>query len=541
MALKHPKQKAIVVTKGRDSLGHMRHSHITYEDLDSRADELARGLLQSGYAPGTRAAMMIPPSLELFICTFALFRANIAPVFIDPGIGVKNFGKCIEEADPDYFMGINKAHLARHILRWRPGKWKKTLTVGKNLFGCTDSFAKASARGRTESSTTLPKSLPDIAAILFTSGSTGIPKGAIYTHENFRAQIDALGRAFDIEPGEIDLCTFPLFALFAPALGMTAVIPEMDFTRPAQVDPHKIFLAAKTFQVTNMFGSPALLKKLSQHSSSADKSFTSLRRVISAGAPVPASTMTALKAILPESCPIYTPYGATESLPVAITSSDSLLHSDIQKRTATGSGVCVGHPVPSIKVRIIRVTDEPIDTWSDDLLCSQGEIGEITVLGPQVTASYFGRPQANLLAKIDDSGRTVHRMGDLGYLDSEGRLWFCGRKTHRVAVEPGRDIYTIPGESIFNQNKDVSRSAIVGLSRTGKYKSPVLCVETLVPLSKQRRQKLTEELLNEGKKFPETKDINRVLFHKSFPVDIRHNSKIFREKLAIWAEKEIRH
>ena len=77
-----------------------------------------------------------------------------------------------------------------------------------------------------------PVAIDEPAAILFTSGSTGPPKGAIYTHGILNAQVDIIRELFDIEPGEVDLCTFPLFALFAPALGMTSIVPEMDPTRP---------------------------------------------------------------------------------------------------------------------------------------------------------------------------------------------------------------------------------------------------------------------------------------------------------------------
>ena len=125
----------------------------------------------------------------------------------------------------------------------------------------------------------------DIAAILFTSGSTGVPKGAVYTHGNFLAQVELLKETYGIEPGEIDLPTFPLFALFDPALGMSAVIPEMDPTRPANVDPEKILGAIQRYGVTNTFGSPALLHRVGSYGAAHGVKLPTLRRVISAGAP----------------------------------------------------------------------------------------------------------------------------------------------------------------------------------------------------------------------------------------------------------------
>src|SRR5262249_23718103 len=99
-----------------------------------------------------------------------------------------------------------------------------------------------------------------MAAILFTSRRTGPPHGAVYPHDILNAQVDLIRALCAIEPGEIDLCTFPLFALFAPALGMTAIVPDMDPTRPALADPAKLVETIEDFGVTNLFGSPALLR-----------------------------------------------------------------------------------------------------------------------------------------------------------------------------------------------------------------------------------------------------------------------------------------
>src|SRR5205823_7796383 len=121
----------------------------------------------------------------------------------------------------------------------------------------------------------------ETAAILFTSGSTGIAKGVVYTHGIFAAQVNYLKKVYGIEPGEVDLSTFPLFALFAPALGMTAVVPDMDPTRPARVDPAKIVAAVEDWGVTNLFGSPALLNAVSRWGAQHGIKLPSLRRVIS--------------------------------------------------------------------------------------------------------------------------------------------------------------------------------------------------------------------------------------------------------------------
>ena len=128
---------------------------------------------------------------------------------------------------------------------------------------------------------------------------------------------------FDIEPGEISLPTFPPFALFDPALGMTTVVPIMDPTRPAEADPEKLIEAINRFKVTNVFGSPALLNTLSNYCVEHRVRIESVTRVISAGAAVPIRTIRRMQKSLYQDAEIHTPYGATECLPVSSISANN--------------------------------------------------------------------------------------------------------------------------------------------------------------------------------------------------------------------------
>jgi acyl-CoA synthetase (AMP-forming)/AMP-acid ligase II len=155
-----------------------------------------------------------------------------------------------------------------------------------------------------------------------------------------------------------------------------------------------------------------------------------------------------------------------------------------------------------------------------------------------VTRAYHGRPAATALAKVAGTNGTVwHRMGDLGYRDDRGRLWFCGRKAHRVTT-PAGPLDTIPVEAVFNTHPLVHRSALVGVGPPGK-QTPVLCVEVEPAAHGTDRTALTSELLAIGAKHEHTRDVTAVLYHPSFPVDVRHNAKIFREKLAAWAATRV--
>ncbi len=549
MARREPHRLAVVVPSGRDRSGRVRYSHFTYRQLDQDSDEIACGLQAIGIARGARSVVMVRPGLDFFSLVFALFKAGVVPVLIDPGIGLRSLGRCCHEAAPEVFIGIPRAIWAQKVLGWGRKSVRQIIQVGKAPapFGRPPALSLDEVRqrgrvsrdqGRSSNPRVNSFSPTEAAAILFTSGSTGPPKGAVYTHAIFQAQVDLIRTVFAIEPGEIDLCTFPLFALFAPALGMTAIVPDMDPTRPAHADPARLFEAIEDFGVTNLFGSPALLRRLGSDDGDAVPTLSTLKRVISAGAPVSARILEQLAPRLVFPAEIHPTYGATESLPVAVLGSREILD-DTRQLTDIGKGVCVGRPVDGIEARIIQIRDDPIPTWSDDLLVSHGEVGEIVVAGPVVTREYFNRPEATLLAKIfdPDRQRLYHRMGDLGYLDDRGRLWFCGRKSHRVTLD-GETLLTIPCEAIFNSHPEVSRSALVGATIRDQV-VPVICIETSRRLARAERNRLRQELLDRASGFAHTDRIRTILFHRSFPVDIRHNAKIFREKLAIWASRRL--
>jgi acyl-CoA synthetase (AMP-forming)/AMP-acid ligase II len=539
MAEAQPQTLAIAQPFGRDRHGRIRYRHYTYRELNAESDALARGLEQIGIRRGTRTVLMVTPSLEFFALTFALFKVGAVLVLVDPGMGTKNLGVCLAEARPEAFVGIPKAHLARVLLGWGRESLRVCVTVGRRLgWGGWTLEQVRRMSGDNRVSVLAPTRSDETAAILFTSGSTGVAKGAVYTHGIFAAQVESLRRLYGIEPGEVDLPTFPLFGLFGPALGMTSIIPEMDATRPAHVDPRKILDAIRFFGVTNLFGSPALIQRVGRYAAAHGVKLPTLRRVISAGAPVPWQAIQRFAALLADGVQVHTPYGATESLPVCSIGSDEVLR-ETRLRTAEGAGVCVGRPVAGMTVKIIRITEEPIPTWSDELELPAGDIGEIVVRGPVVTASYWNRPEATALAKIADPihGGFYHRMGDVGYVDTSGRVWFCGRKSQRV-ITAGGTLFTVPCEGVFNAHPAVYRTALVGVPRDGA-NEPVLCVEREKEAVSSSEETLRRELLALGARHAHARAIRTILFHSGFPVDIRHNAKIFREKLALWAARRL--
>ena len=536
MAHKQPYTRAVVCPLRQNRYKGLAYTHLTFRQLDRESDCLAHGLLRYGIKRGTRTILMVKPGLDFFVLIFALFKVGAVPVVVDPGMGMKRMLNCLAESKASAFIGIS---LAQAIRVCAPKYFKSiniSVTVGKRWFWrgprLTDlrrSPWKPFPMANTQKDET--------AAILFTTGSTGPAKGVVYTHGIFDAQVRHIKNRFDITPGEIDLPTFPLFALFDPALGMTAVIPDMDPTKPAQVNPERIIELILNHGVTNMFASPALLNRVGRYGQEHTIKLPSLKRVISAGAPALPDNLERFSQMLDPETEIFPGYGATEAMPVSVMGSHEILQKTRQL-SEQGYGICVGRVLPNLKVRIIQISDEPISQWSDNLVVPDGEIGEITLKGDLVTHRYFERKRDDLHSKIEESTSVWHRMGDLGWIDTENRLWFCGRKSHRVLTAQ-QTLFTIPCEAIFNRHPAVFRSALIGVGPRPKQK-PVVCIELEKRRQKKTKQKITEELMALAKESVLTQEIDTILYHKSFPVDIRHNSKIFREKLTTWAEARVR-
>jgi acyl-coenzyme A synthetase/AMP-(fatty) acid ligase len=427
---------------------------------------------------------------------------------------------------------------ASKILRSSFKTIKCAVTVGTSSLltpHCTDDFIKQ-YKGNYPVRQTNPE---DTAAILFTTGSTGPAKGVVYRHRMFEAQVQQLMQYYGIEENEVELPAFPLFALFSPALGVTCVIPDMDPTRPAQVNPANIVEAVNTWQVTNTFGSPSIWRKVTEYCVREGIKLPSLRRVLMAGAPVPLEVLGRFTQILGPAGETHTPYGATETLPTTNACGSDILKPENVKKNREGRGTFVGQPLPGMQVKIIKIVDDVITNFDEKLLLPQGQIGEIIATGPVTTYNYFSLEKATKKAKIAEGETIWHRMGDTGYFDEDNNLWFCGRMAHRV-ITGEETLFTIPCETIFNNHSAIFRSALVGIGKKGQ-QEPVIIVEPhgkFWPETDKHKKELVAELLDLGQEKAHTKNIKKVLFCRELPTDIRHNAKIFREKLAKWAAEQ---
>ena len=520
MAAAQPGTPALKIPRGRTADGAIDYLTLTFAELDAEVAVWGARLSAAGIRRGDRTLVMVRQGLPLIAAVFALFRIGAVPVVIDPGMGLKSFLACVARSRPRALVGIPLARVLSRIFR---GSFRSVAVRVPASGSLTARLTPAGASAPAATASAICAA-SDLAAILFTSGSTGAPKGVCYEHGMFEAQVRLIRQTYDIRPGEVDLPLLPVFALFNPALGMTTIVPEIDPRRPAAFDPAKIVQAIRQENVTNSFGSPVLWRKIGEHCRAHAITLPTLRRVLCAGAAVPAELWENARTFLPAGR-LHSPYGATEALPVASIASDEIVPDSVR-------GACVGWPVAEVAMRIIAPVDGPLVSLAVARILPAGETGEIIVRGPVVTKTYDALPEATVQAKIFDGAHVWHRMGDCGYVDATGRLWFCGRKVERVETAAG-PLHTEPCEQVFRRHAVARRCALIGLGEPGR-QQPALVVETK-GRDPFHLETLAKDLRALGRTHAHTAGITRFYFREKFPVDVRHNAKIHRLTLARWA------
>ncbi|MEI6794681.1 MAG: fatty acid CoA ligase family protein [Verrucomicrobiota bacterium] len=505
--------------------GKVTHEARSFRQLDQASDAAAEHFSRSGITHGTRVLLAVRPGHDLIVGMFGLLKLGAIPVAIDPGMGWSAILDCVHRSRPTALVGVRSASLLSRLPFAAFRTLRHRVTVGGSAW-----------RQALATTNPTPRPLADVspdtlAAVLFTSGSTGAPKGVCYTHGMFDAQIELVRSTYGIVPGETDMAMLPLFALFNPALGTTTVTPLLDPSRPLAADPAPLVAALLSEKVTCSFGSPAIWSKVADHCEARGIELPDLRRLLIAGAPVSGELLAKLRAIAPN-CVIHTPYGATECLPVTTIAADELW-GVARELALLGQGTCVGRAVSGVEIRVIKEVDGSIATLGDSKLCAAGEIGEIIATGPSVTREYDGLPEATRAAKIADGDRIWHRMGDLGALDSSGRLFFLGRRVEKVRTPEG-DLPTESIEPAFRQHPHVFRCALIGIGVTPR-QTGALVVEPRsghFPETEAARARFIKELRELARINPQADRIREIVFQRALPVDVRHNAKIHRLQLA---------
>jgi acyl-CoA synthetase (AMP-forming)/AMP-acid ligase II len=493
----------------------------SFAALWERADRISAGLGGAGLSPGDRVIVMIPMSLELYAVLLGLLKLGVVAVFVDPWIGRKQIAAFAAFADPRGFAGIGKSHLLR-LLDGRLRRIPVTLTTGGKLFRWPARLSLGDLESKAGDGRVHPVTGDDPALITFTSGSSGLPKGTNRTHRFLTAQHGALKHEFPADDRDVDMPMFPVFALNNLALGISSVVPRMDFGRVAEVDPSVILRQMRDHGVTTSTASPPFFDRLATHVEAHRESRPRLRRILTGGAPVADDQLRLWQRSFPGT-EILVVYGSTEAEPVAHIHAAERLKatSDIRPDSP---GFCVGLPTDKVRTRVIRIVPGQV-TPGDDLDVAEHDVGELCVTGDHVCKDYFRNPDAVRQNKLVESDGTVwHRMGDTGYFDRRGRFWLVGR-VHSTIVRGGVAVHP----QILEQSADpgdsrIRRVAAVGLPDAELGERVVLVLETSA--ENGLRGEVEERVKQSGQIVDDI-----VLTSEPLPVDPRHNSKIDYAKL----------
>jgi olefin beta-lactone synthetase len=484
-------------------------------------DTTARGLVDVGVRPGERVALMVPPGIDLAVTLFACWQAGAVIVLIDSGLGPRGMSAAIRAANPDHLIGIPKALTAARLLRW-PGRPISTVELDTARRQVLGAVADVPTLRRSPGELPPPPSIDDVAAVVFTSGSTGPSKGVVYTHRQLEAQRDALTDLYGITHDDRLVAAFAPFALYGPAIGITSVVPDMDVAAPGTLTAVALADAVVAVEATMVFASPAALANVVR--TSADLTTThrralgQVRLVLSAGAPVRPSLLRDASELFPNAV-VRTPYGMTECLPVA----DIDL---VAVESATGGdGVCVGPPLPGVDVRV-----RPLDRLGrpdGELTDAADVVGEVVVRAAHARAGYDRLWHTQFRASQPPGW---HATGDVGHLDGSGRLWIGGRLAHVIATAAG-PVAPVRPELAIESIDEIARAAVVGVGPVGS-QQVVAVVERSTP---SRRSRLADVALTDLVRQAVGVDVVAVFEVPELPVDRRHNSKIDRTRVAAWA------
>ena len=496
---------------------------ISFAALEGRIRDVAAGLAASGVRPGERVALLVPPGLDLTVAVYAVWRVGAAIVVADAGLGLRGMAHALRSAAPDHVIGIPKALVALAALRV-PGQ---RISVGGSpraarIFGWAGELSalERSGRGRP-----LPEpSLEDVeGAVLFTSGATGPAKGVVYRLSQMHGQTQLVARVLRLGADDRLVAAFAPFALYGPAIGIGAVVPDMNVTAPGTLTARALADAVLAIDATSVFASPAALRNVVATAGELDQArrdaLLSVRTLLSAGAPVPVSLLRQVQSVLPNA-ELHTPYGMTEVLPATDISLEQI------EAAGAGDGVCVGEPLPGVTI-MVSPLDE-LGRADGELTDAPGVRGEICIAAAHKKDRYD-----RLWATEAQSSRNPgwHRSGDVGHLDTEGRLWVEGRMVHVVVTADG-PVTPVGVEQRIEALDAVAAAAVAGVGPVGTQQ----VVAVVVPADgRSTKRPLADPELATAVRAASPVPLAAVLMVDALPVDIRHASKVDRTRLSRWA------
>ncbi len=502
---------------------------VSWHALARRVRELAAGLAVAGVRRGDRIGLLLEPSTDLVSVVYAAWRAGAVVVVADQGLGFAGMRRALRGAGLSHVVGSPKGLAAARAMGLPGARIAVAdLGVGGRLLGVDHDLDELALLGRSAPAPSAPDA-DDECAVVFTSGATGPAKGVVYRHRQLLAQVDLVRRTYDLGPDDRFVAAFAPFALLGPALGLGSVVPDIDVTRPDRLDAPLLAEAVAAVDATVVFASPAALRRLvatqGDLTTAQRAALGGVRLLLSAGAPVPLRLLEDVRPVLPAAS-LRTPYGMTEAMPVTDVSLEQL------REAGAGEGVCVGRPLEGVEVGLVDLAgpDEGRQGGPHD---APGVTGEICVRAAHVKDRYDARW---LTEHASSRYAGWHRTGDVGHLDTEGRLWVEGRLAHLVTTADA-PVTPVGVEQRIEGVAGVAAAAAVGVGPAGTQALVVVVVTDDASPTRARPGgalglRLAPVALAERARAATAVPVAAVLVADRLPLDIRHGAKVDRTEVA---------
>ena len=511
---KHPDRTALKIPVSWPEGNFVSYDAITYKETGERVLAFMAGFRRQGLKPGDRVIIMFPPSADLYCLITAVIAYGAVVILIDNNMGARKVLQAIKSSRAEMIVSVQRLFRYRFLIphMWKM-KWFSADTCG--LF--VKPLHHLSIYGNQEE-TVYPCEKEHPSIIFFTSGSTGIPKGANRTHGLLMAQFEGHHIRLRKTREETELTSFLSMPLLGMCSGWTNVLPCMEFGKPESVDPSAVLTQINQDEITRIAVPPVIFDKLCTYLLEKKLAVPGMKKLITGGATVsPVLCRQMLEAFPGAEIEIF--YGSTEAEPISRTSAREIIG-------FSGKGHLVGKPIEQITVSIVRLPDSHFFIEEGDLRPYEvptGEVGEIVVKGDAVLKEYVDNPVATKENKIPcKDGLVWHRTGDTGYFGEQGRLFLSGRLKDIVRIN-GKDLHPYHYEKPIDDLSGGVRSALIAPDLNSP---PILVVQFEKDLGKDSVSDAVRIFLKrEGLGDIGIREID------SMPLDYRHNSKIDRPLL----------
>jgi long-chain acyl-CoA synthetase len=415
---------------------------LTFGDLDRRSNQLANALAAVGVRAYDRVAFLDMNGPEFFEVSFALSKLNAVCVAVNWRLAPPEIAQIVDDARAE--VVIVGPELVGHVeaIEGQLETVRTIIAVGghprwidyEDLVGAGDD--------------TDPGAQPllhDIAFQLYTSGTTGLPKGVMLTNDNFFNASVRVTDSWRFTPDSVSIAVMPMFHIAGAGWAMIGLFHGCQTVLLREVDPARILALIAEFGVTNALFVPAVIQFLLMTPGVESSDFSTLRAILYGASPITDATLTRAMEVF--GCEFIQLYGLTETTG-AITQLDHADHDPVDRPELLRS---CGKPYPWVEVRIVDAAN------GDDM--PVGEVGELWTRSAHNMAGYWAQEAATAAAITDDGW---FKTGDAGYRDADGYLFLHDRLKDMI-VSGGENIYPAEIENVLAKHPDVADVAVIGV------------------------------------------------------------------------------